>query len=116
MDYMNDLGQILSVTTNDDKTVAYLQFLKKDEEFTCTPEVLQHFLRGEGIKFGIQEDIVARFAMNAKEYFLARHRLPLESNQYKERTARSVMPCRWMVRISTIDRRKAMTVPWISRM
>ncbi|MFD3260950.1 DUF342 domain-containing protein [Paenibacillus lentus] len=72
MEYMNDLGQILSVTMNDDKTVAYLQFLKKDEEFSCAPDVLHHFLRGEGVKYGIQEDIVARFALNAKEYLFSK--------------------------------------------
>lgn len=72
MKYMNDLGQILSVTMNDDKTVAYLQFLKKDEEFSCTSDVLQHFLRGEGVKYGIQEDIVSRFALNPKEYFFSK--------------------------------------------
>ncbi|GIP56520.1 DUF342 domain-containing protein [Paenibacillus woosongensis] len=94
MDYMNDLGQILSVTTNDDKTVAYLQFLKKDEEFTCTPEVLQHFLRGEGIKFGIQEDIVARFAMNAKEYFFSKTPIAIgiEPVQGKDGSIRYAVP------------------------
>ncbi|WP_055108438.1 DUF342 domain-containing protein [Paenibacillus ihumii] len=94
MDYMNDLGQILSVTMNDDRTVAYLQFLKKDEEFSCTPEVLNHFLRGEGIKFGIQEDIVKRFALNPKEYFFSKTPIAIgiEPVQGKDGSIRYAVP------------------------
>ncbi|MBA9086105.1 hypothetical protein FHR92_002578 [Fontibacillus solani] len=72
MEHTGDLGKILSVTLNDDKTVAYLQFIMKVEEFSCTVEALLHFLRGEGIKYGIQEDIVNSFAINPKEYFFSR--------------------------------------------
>lgn len=72
MELMEDLKQTLSVTINDDKTVAYLQFLKKDEDFSCTVEALLHFLQSEGLKFGIQEDIVRRFVDNPKEYFFSK--------------------------------------------
>ncbi|WP_068786026.1 DUF342 domain-containing protein [Paenibacillus phocaensis] len=72
MELLDDLKQILSVTLNDDKTVAYLQFLKKDDDFTCTADALLQFLRSEGLKYGVQEDIVKRFAANPKEYFFSK--------------------------------------------
>lgn len=72
MEFMEDLRQVLSVTSNDDKTVAYLQFLKKEDNFSCTTDTLLHFLQSEGLKFGIQEDIVRRFAENPKEYFFSK--------------------------------------------
>ncbi|MGZ7444433.1 DUF342 domain-containing protein [Paenibacillus macerans] len=72
MELMDDLRQILSVTLNDDKTVAYLQFLKKEDEFSCTEDALRQLLHSEGLKFGIQEDIVGRFASNPQEYFFSR--------------------------------------------
>ncbi|NWL86415.1 MULTISPECIES: FapA family protein [unclassified Paenibacillus] len=83
MDYSGDLGQILGVTINDDKTVAYLQFLKKEEEFSCTEDALLHFLRSEGIKYGIQQDIVKRFIVNPKEYYYSKTPIAigLESQQ-----------------------------------
>lgn len=72
MELMEDLRQTLSVTVDDDKTVAYLQFLKKEEDFSCTMDALLHFLQSEGLKFGIQEDIVRRFVENPKEYFYSK--------------------------------------------
>jgi uncharacterized protein (DUF342 family) len=72
VELLDDLKQILSVTLNDDKTVAYLQFMKKEDEFSCTSDTLLHFLQSEGIKYGIQEDIVKRFAANPKEYFFSK--------------------------------------------
>ncbi|MFD1177218.1 DUF342 domain-containing protein [Paenibacillus puldeungensis] len=72
MELMEDLRQTLSVTIDDDKTVAYLQFLKKEEDFSCTVDALLHFLQSEGLKFGIQEDIVRRFVENPKEYFFSK--------------------------------------------
>lgn len=71
MELLDDLRQALSVTLNDDKTVAYLQFVKKEDEFSCTTDALLQFLQSEGLKFGIQEDIVKRFAANPKEYFFS---------------------------------------------
>ncbi|WP_019638052.1 DUF342 domain-containing protein [Paenibacillus fonticola] len=94
MEYMKDLAQILSVTMNDDKTVAYLQFLKKDEEFTCTPDVLLHFLRGEGVKYGIQDDIVTRFSLHPKEYYFSKTPIAIgiEPVQGKDGSIRYAVP------------------------
>ncbi|GGH17778.1 DUF342 domain-containing protein [Paenibacillus segetis] len=72
MDRTSELGQILSVTINEDKTVAYLQFLKKEDSFTCSADVLRHFLQNNNVKHGIQQDIVERFAANPREYFFSR--------------------------------------------
>lgn len=72
MDRSSELGQILSVTINEDKTVAYLQFLKKEDSFTCNEDVLLNFLHSNSVKHGIQQDIVERFAANPREYFFSR--------------------------------------------
>lgn len=73
MDNLEDLAQILSVTVNDDRTVAYLQFITtKNDKFTCTADTFRSFLQSQGIKFGIQEDIVRRFVQNPKEYFFSK--------------------------------------------
>src|SRR4051812_44788242 len=69
---MEPIGEIISVTLNEDKTVAYLQFLKKEENFACTADVLRNFLQANGVKHGIQQDIVERFAINPSEYFFSR--------------------------------------------
>lgn len=68
----NELGKILSVTLNEDKTVAYLQFIMKVEEFSCSRDDLLQLLRFEGVTYGIQEDIVNRFSINPREYFFSR--------------------------------------------
>lgn len=72
MEFTADLGKLLSVTFNDDKTVAYLQFTQKDENFSCTKDALYQFLHHHGIKYGIQDDIVERFAINPREYFFSK--------------------------------------------
>lgn len=86
MDYSGDLGQILGVSINEDKTVAYLQFLKKEEEFSCTEDALLLYLRSEGVKYGIQHDIVKRFVVNPKEYFYSKTPIAIgeESQQGKD--------------------------------
>ncbi|WP_334072960.1 MULTISPECIES: FapA family protein [Paenibacillus] len=72
MEFTADLGKLLSVTFNDDKTVAYLQFTQKDDTFSCTKDAMYQFLQHHGIKYGIQDDIVERFAINPREYFYSK--------------------------------------------
>ncbi|WP_392396882.1 FapA family protein [Paenibacillus senegalimassiliensis] len=72
MELLDDLKQMLTVTLNDDKTVAYLQFAKKEDNFSCTADQLLRFLQGEGVKHGIQDDIVRRFSANPREYFFSK--------------------------------------------
>lgn len=69
---LGQLDKFLSVTINEVKTVAYLQFIQKDDQFSCTADSLRHFLHSQGIKHGIQEDIVSRIAINPREYYFSR--------------------------------------------
>ncbi|MNO59507.1 hypothetical protein D3C76_500960 [compost metagenome] len=66
------LSQYISITFSDDKGIAYLQFSKKDENFSCTIEDLESFLHSHNIRYGIQRDIVQRISSNPEEYFFSR--------------------------------------------
>ncbi|MEK4851609.1 FapA family protein [Paenibacillus sp. FSL H7-0756] len=73
------LSQYLSITFSEDKGIAYLQFTKKDENFTCSVEDLESFLFSHNIRFGIQHDIVQRISSNPEEYFW--NRVPIAIGQ-----------------------------------
>ncbi|MEF2965186.1 FapA family protein [Paenibacillus sp. M1] len=105
MEYTDELRQILSVTINDDKTVAYLQFAKKDEEFSCTLEALQHFLRSEGLNYGIQEDIVKRFVINPREYFYSKTPIAIgvEPQQGEDGKIRYAVPMEEDIRYQPLE-------------
>ncbi|GIP52262.1 DUF342 domain-containing protein [Paenibacillus vini] len=94
MQFTDDLGQILSITLNDDKTVAYLQFMEKEEDFSCTMDALHQFLNSQGIKYGIQEDIVKRFAINPREYFFSKTPIAIgvEPQQGEDGSIRYAVP------------------------
>ncbi|GGF80138.1 hypothetical protein GCM10010912_26470 [Paenibacillus albidus] len=66
------LNQYLNITFSADKGTAYLQFSKKDEEFTCSIEDLEAFLHSNEVRYGIQRDIVRRISSNPEEYFFNR--------------------------------------------
>lgn len=66
------LAAYLSVTLSDDKGIAYLQFSKRDENFSCTEEDINGFLQQNGIVYGIQRDVVRRLASHPEEYFWSR--------------------------------------------
>ncbi|AIQ53305.1 DUF342 domain-containing protein [Paenibacillus sp. FSL R7-0331] len=66
------LNQYVSITFSEDKGIAYLEFTKKDEDFSCSAEDLEGFLNGHDIRFGIQNDIVKRISSNPEEYFFSR--------------------------------------------
>lgn len=72
MNMLEDLAQNLSITVNDDRTIAYLQFIVKNDDFTCTAEAFRSFLQTQGVKYGIQEDILGRFVLNPREYFYSK--------------------------------------------
>lgn len=63
------LNHYLNITFSDDKGIAYLQFSKKDENFSCTVEDVEGFLQSHNICYGIQRDIIERLASNPEEYF-----------------------------------------------
>ncbi|OKP99388.1 DUF342 domain-containing protein [Paenibacillus sp. P46E] len=66
------LSQYINITFSEDKGIAYLQFSKKDENFSCTIEDLESFLHSHNIRYGIQRDIVQRISSNPEEYFFSR--------------------------------------------
>ncbi|SET42898.1 DUF342 domain-containing protein [Paenibacillus sp. NFR01] len=66
------LHQYLSITFSDDKGIAYLQFTKKDENFSCSVEDLEAFLHNQEVRYGIERDIVQRISTNPEEYFFSK--------------------------------------------
>ncbi|MEC0169989.1 FapA family protein [Paenibacillus graminis] len=73
------LSQYMNITFSEDKGIAYLQFSKKDENFSCTIEDLESFLHSHNIRYGIQRDIVQRISTNPEEYFF--NRVPIAIGQ-----------------------------------
>ncbi len=73
------LSQYINITFSEDKGIAYLQFSKKDENFSCTIEDLESFLHSHNIRNGIQRDIVQRISTNPEEYFF--NRVPIAIGQ-----------------------------------
>ncbi len=105
MEFTDNLGQILNITLNDDKTVAYLQFVKKEEDFSCTMDALHQFLNAQGIKYGIQEDIVKRFAINPREYFFSKTPIAIgvEPQQGEDGSIRYAVPMDEDVRYKPLE-------------
>lgn len=66
------LQSYLSVSISEDKTVAYLQFLKSDGEFKCTQEDLERFIQSQQIKYGINRSTLQQIAENPEKYFFAK--------------------------------------------
>ncbi|GIP27355.1 hypothetical protein J23TS9_24850 [Paenibacillus sp. J23TS9] len=66
------LDTFLSVTFSDDKSVAYIQFSKREEGFKCTEDELMLFLRSQQIQYGIERDIISRIASHPEEYMFSR--------------------------------------------
>lgn len=63
------LNHYLNITFSDDKGIAYLEFSKRDENFTCTVEDVEGFLHSHNIRYGIQREIIQRLATHPQEYF-----------------------------------------------
>lgn len=63
------LNQYLSITFSEDKGIAYLQFSKKEENFSCTLEDLEAFLHSHNIRYGIQRDVLKRICSHPEEFF-----------------------------------------------
>lgn len=63
------LNQYLSITFSEDKGIAYLQFSKKDENFSCSSTELEAFLHSHNIRYGIKSDVVERISSHPEEFF-----------------------------------------------
>lgn len=66
------LDSYLNVTFSDDKSVAYIQFSKRDENFKCTEDDLMLFLRSHQVQFGIEKGVISRIASHPEEYMFNR--------------------------------------------
>jgi uncharacterized protein (DUF342 family) len=65
----NFLDKYITVNLSDDKLVAYLQFIQTNEEFSCTLEQLEAFLKNNGIIHGVHFDKCSEIANDAKRFF-----------------------------------------------
>ncbi|GIP21452.1 FapA family protein [Paenibacillus sp. J22TS3] len=63
-----DLKQYVGLSFSNDKGEAFLQLIKDEEGFVCSPESLEQFLLANGVNFGIQKDALVRFAANPGGY------------------------------------------------
>ncbi|AKG35200.1 DUF342 domain-containing protein [Paenibacillus durus] len=62
------LSEYLGISFSEDKEIAYLEFYQRDEGFACSVEELGVFLQRNKVLYGVQWDIVQRFADHPEEY------------------------------------------------
>ena len=65
----SDLESLIGVTISPDNLSAALYFHKAVDDFRCTAEQLDEYLRSRGIVFGIRRDVLEGIARNPKAYF-----------------------------------------------
>ncbi|REJ16688.1 MAG: DUF342 domain-containing protein [Paenibacillaceae bacterium] len=65
----SDLESLIGVTISPDNLSAALYFHKAVDDFRCTAEQLDEYLRSRGIVFGIRRDVLESIACNPKAYF-----------------------------------------------
>ncbi|OAB41361.1 DUF342 domain-containing protein [Paenibacillus glacialis] len=66
------LETYLIVSISDDKTEAYLQFLKQDDEFSCTQEDLERFIHTQQVKYGLDRSTLQQISENPKKFYSAK--------------------------------------------
>ncbi|WP_145134909.1 DUF342 domain-containing protein [Paenibacillus sp. Y412MC10] len=66
------LETYLDITFSEDKSVAYLQFSKRSEDFEVTEEELQLFLRSHQVQFGMDQAVLSRICSHPQEYMFGR--------------------------------------------
>ncbi len=62
------LDEYLKLSFSNDKSVAYLELTKHDEQFECTAEQLEGFLRTQGVTYGIRMDELQKIALQPEQY------------------------------------------------
>ncbi|MHA0855991.1 DUF342 domain-containing protein [Paenibacillus sp. CMAA1364] len=67
MDHIS-LGSYLSVIISDDKTIAYLEFSKHDDQFNCTVESLEKFIQQQRVKYGIDRNTLQQIVESPERY------------------------------------------------
>ncbi|MNO86588.1 hypothetical protein D3C76_779920 [compost metagenome] len=66
------LESYLTITISDDKTVAYIQFSKQDDQFKCTREELEQFVQSQNIKFGVERSTLQQIADHPEHFYYSR--------------------------------------------
>jgi Predicted polymerase, most proteins contain PALM domain, HD hydrolase domain and Zn-ribbon domain len=64
-----DLESAIGVTISPDNLSAVLYFHKAVDNFRCTADQLNDYLRSRGVVFGIREDVLESIARDPKAYF-----------------------------------------------
>jgi len=64
-----DLDNVIGVTISPDNLTAVLYFHKAVENFKCTAEQLESFLRNRGVVYGIHGDVLESIASNPKAFY-----------------------------------------------
>jgi len=65
----SDLESAIGVTISPDNLSAVLYFHKAVENFRCTADQLEAYLRGQGVVYGIRGDVLENIARDPKAYF-----------------------------------------------
>ncbi len=68
MSYKIPLNQLINIEISDDKLTARLLFLQDNADFQCTVGDLEELLKQNGIKFGIQFNILSSIASEARKF------------------------------------------------
>ncbi|WP_255570070.1 DUF342 domain-containing protein [Cohnella sp. CFH 77786] len=71
------LQDLLQVTVSDDKMQAYLIFRRVEGEVNLTPEELTTFLASQGVKFGVQQDLLRLIAQRPQDFFFSQNAVAL---------------------------------------
>ncbi|AOZ94247.1 DUF342 domain-containing protein [Paenibacillus crassostreae] len=66
------LESYLTVIISDDKTIAFLQFSKQDDNFKCTRDELEKFIQRNNIKYGIELSTLQQFADHPEQFYHTR--------------------------------------------
>ncbi|MFC9708003.1 DUF342 domain-containing protein [Paenibacillus sp. NPDC056933] len=69
------LEQCLSIVLSDDKSTAYLEFSKQEEDFTCTLDELEQYIGSQGIKYGVLRDAMLAFVSHPEAYVKAQYKI-----------------------------------------
>lgn len=66
------LDQFLKVVVSPDKQTAYLEFVKREEGFTCSVEELERFLGSQKISYGLITDAIHTFVAHPEDHFFTK--------------------------------------------
>lgn len=62
------LSDYLNVSFSEEKDIAYLEFFKREEDFSCTMDELGAFLQKNNVRYGVQWGTAERFVNHPEEF------------------------------------------------